>query len=328
MKESTLSIPADFEPHANTVMSFAVHREWGSDRERVEDELEAVIRAIAEDEPVTLLTPPDLLGAVRSRGLPPEVEIVPAPVDDIWMRDIAPVFAHGPDGIVAIDLNFNGWDNSWRRPSRPGDRLARIFDFGVPVVSTPFVGEGGAILSDGRGLAIATRSCLLGRNPHLTEADLSAALAALGLSTILWLDGDPKEPITSGHPDGYLAFLPDGGLLVETIDPGAGHRGRHRDLIALRRASAEGIVGRLRSVASAGERWLELADDLFAATYVNLFVTRRQVITARFGDPFGDGAAERTLAACFPGRRIRMLDLNGILRGGGGVRCLTQPVPA
>lgn len=100
MKESTLRIPADFEPHANTVMSFAVHREWGSDRERVEDELESVIRAIAEDEPVTLLTPPDLLGAVRSRGLPPEVEIVPAPVDDIWMRDIAPVFAHGTDGII------------------------------------------------------------------------------------------------------------------------------------------------------------------------------------------------------------------------------------
>lgn len=82
---------------------------------------------------MTLLTPPDLLGAVRSRGLPPEVEIVPAPVDDIWMRDIAPVFAHGPDGIVAIDLKFNGWDNSRLRPSRPGDRLARIFDFGVPV---------------------------------------------------------------------------------------------------------------------------------------------------------------------------------------------------
>lgn len=309
-------------------MSFAVHREWGSDREGVEGELEAVIRAIAEDEPVTLLTPPDLLGAVRSRGLPPEVEIVPAPVDDIWMRDIAPVFAHGPDGIVAIDLNFNGWDNSWRRPSRPGDRLARIFDFGVPVVSASFVSEGGAILSDGRGLAIATRSCLFARNPHLTEADLSAALAALGLSTILWLDGDRKEPITSGHPDGYLAFLPDGGLLVETIDHGAGRRDRRRDVMALRRASADGVLGGLRHIARPGERCLEFADDLFAATYVNLFVTRRQVITARFGDPFGDGAAERTLAACFPGKRIRMLEINAILRGGGGVRCLTQPVPA
>ncbi|MCP1942550.1 agmatine deiminase family protein [Bradyrhizobium japonicum] len=328
MKEPTLRIAADFEPHANTVMSFAVHREWGSDRESVEDELEEVIRAIAEDEPVTLLTPPDLLGAVRSRGLPPEVEIVPAPVDDIWMRDIAPVFAHGPDGIVAIDLNFNGWDNSWRRPSRPGDRLARIFDFDVPVVSASFVGEGGAILSDGRGLAIATRSCLLARNPHLTEADLSAALAALGLGTILWLDGDRKEPITSGHPDGYLAFLPDGGLLVETIDHGVGHRGRRRDVMALRQAYANGLVGELRYVAGPGERWLEVAHDLFAATYVNLFVTRRQVITARFDDPFGDAAAERTLAACFPGRRIRMLEITAILRGGGGVRCLTQPVPA
>jgi len=102
-----------------------------------------VIRTIAEDEPVTLLAPPDLVGAARARFAGAGVEIVPAPVDDVWMRDIAPVFAKRGDETVAIDLNFNGWDNSYRRPSRPGDRLARTFDFGVPVIGVPFVGEGG-----------------------------------------------------------------------------------------------------------------------------------------------------------------------------------------
>lgn len=324
---SGIRIPADFEPHARTVMAFAVHREWGADRERVERELETVIRAIAEDEPVTLLTPPDLVASARARGFGPDVEIVPGPVDDIWMRDIAPVFAHDDGGIVAVDLNFNGWDNSWRRPSRPGDRLTRTFDFGVPVVSVPFVGEGGAILVDGKGTAVATRSCLLARNPHLSEADISAALGTLGLRTVIWLDGDRKEPITSGHPDGYLAFLPDGGLLVENIDHGPGRRARQRDVMALRRASAEGAVGELRYLGRPGERWLEFADDAFAATYANVFPTRRHVITAKFGDPFGDGAAERALVACYPGRQVRMLEINAILRGGGGIRCLTQPIP-
>ena len=45
-----IRIPADFEPHARTIMAWAVHREWGADRERVERELETVIRAIAEDD--------------------------------------------------------------------------------------------------------------------------------------------------------------------------------------------------------------------------------------------------------------------------------------
>lgn len=73
-----IRIPADFEPHARTIMAWAVHREWGAARERAEYELDTVIRAIAEDEPVMLLTPPDLVGAAKRRRFGPEVEIVPA----------------------------------------------------------------------------------------------------------------------------------------------------------------------------------------------------------------------------------------------------------
>ncbi|MCA1501674.1 agmatine deiminase family protein [Bradyrhizobium sp. NBAIM14] len=179
---ASIGIPADFETHARTIMAWAVHREWGGDRERVERELETVIRAIAEDEPVTLLTPPDLVGAAKQRGFGVEVEIVPAPVDDVWMRDIAPVFAKRGGDTVAIDLNFNGWDGS--RSGRPGDRLARTHDFGVPVIGVPFVGEGGAFITDGAGLAVATRSCLLSRNPHLDEAAIERSFGHIGIHTV------------------------------------------------------------------------------------------------------------------------------------------------
>jgi agmatine deiminase len=47
-----IRIPADFEPHARTIMARAVHRELGADREH-----DGVIRAVADDEPVILLTP-------------------------------------------------------------------------------------------------------------------------------------------------------------------------------------------------------------------------------------------------------------------------------
>jgi hypothetical protein len=39
-----IRIPADFEPHARTIMAWAVHREWGADRERGERERGGVIR--------------------------------------------------------------------------------------------------------------------------------------------------------------------------------------------------------------------------------------------------------------------------------------------
>jgi agmatine deiminase len=323
----SIRIPADFEPHARTIMAWAVHREWRSDRERVERELETVIRVIAEDEPVTLLTPPDRIGAARLRSFGPEVEVVPAPVDDVWMRDIAPVFAKRGGDTVAIDLNFNGWDGA--RGARPGDRVARTHDFGVPVIGVPFVGEGGAFITDGEGLAVATRSCLLSRNPHLDEAAIGRSFGRIGIQTVVWLDGDRREPITTGHPDGYMAFLPDRSLLVEAIDRGHGRRTRARDIAALYQAVHE---DRLRGLTPFGSRphesCFEFAEAQFAGTYLNLFVTRRSVLTARFGDPQADPRAESQLREHFPGREIRMLNINAILRGGGGIRCLTQPVPS
>ena len=55
------------------------------------------------------------------------------------------------------------------------------------------------------------------------------------------------------------------------------------------------------------------------------------MLAARFGDKREDLCAEQQLRDPFPERGIRMLDINAILpflHGGGGIRCLTQPLPA
>ncbi len=187
------------------------------------------------------------------------------------------------------------------------------------------VGEGGAFLSDGRGLAIATRSCLLARNPHLTADDIRAAFGSIGMRTTIWLDGDRDEPITSGHPDGCLAFAPDGTLLVEPIARGRGRRRRERDIAVLQRLVADGSISALRRFAPPEPDTFAGEPDGFAATYLNFFVTRRSLITASFGA--ADDAACRDLAALFPNREIRTLCINAILCG-GGIRCLIQPVPS
>lgn len=101
-----IRIPADHEPHACTIMAWAVHREWGAEKEQVERELDGAIRAIAEYELIQLLTPPDLVPAARARKFGPAVEVIPAPVDDIWMRDIAPVFAKRGADTIAYRLQF------------------------------------------------------------------------------------------------------------------------------------------------------------------------------------------------------------------------------
>jgi len=51
------------------------------------------------------------------------------------------------------------------------------------------------------------------------------------------------------------------------------------------------------------------------------------VIGAKFGDAERDEAARKALAIAFPGRKIIMLRIDAIASGGGGVHCLTQPMP-
>lgn len=84
--------------------------------------------------------------------------------------------------------------------------LARTHDFGVRVIEVPLVGEVGAFITDGAGLAVTTRSCLLSRNPHLEQAAITRLFGRFGIHTVIWLDGDRREPITSGHPNGFMAF--------------------------------------------------------------------------------------------------------------------------
>ena len=150
-------------------MAWAVHSEWSDWVDAVKAELSDVIRAVAKFEAVRLLTPPHEAIEARARFAGENVEVIEAPVDDIWMRDIAPTFAMRNEQVVAIDWNFNGWGSTKERPSRPGDQLAKLAEgvFGVPRISVPFVADGGALFTDGRGTLITSIGCLFNpnRNP-------------------------------------------------------------------------------------------------------------------------------------------------------------------
>lgn len=341
---ANIRIPAEWEPHACCWMSWAVHDEWGKARNAVKRELSEVIQTIARYEPVRVLAQrgQELREALREFACFPSITVIEAPVDDIWMRDIAPTFAwrgsgHG-QALVAIDWNFNGWGGTNERLSRPGDRLARVASsvFGVPSVSVSFVADGGAMVTDGRDTVITTRSCLLNPNRNAVRRGkdrqrlIETEFAKLGVRQVIWLEGDPCEPLTSGHTDGYVLCAPSGVVLVETYDD----KGieppmwREHDVAILERAtSADGRAFKVTRVRAPRRRYWTSDADTFAPCYLNAYAANGAVISARFGDAERDKAAHRALAKAFPGREIVMLRIDAIAEGGGGVHCLTQPMP-
>jgi agmatine deiminase len=329
-----IRIPADWEPHVCCWMAWAVHKEWENWIGTIKDELATIIETIARFEPIKLLTPRSELAEAQSRFSGGNIEIVEAPVDDIWMRDIAPTFALQNSEAVVIDWNFNGWGNSRERPSRPGDRLAQSKAFGVSRITSSIVAEGGAFITDGEGTLIATRSCLLNTNRNSAhkgvaqERIIEREFARFGIVRTIWLEGEPDEPITNGHVDGFAMFTAPGHLLIETAGTGPEQRcSRERDIALLRRSlDAAGRKLKVDRVFGPRQRYWRFRGPLWSPCYLNAYIANGAVITACFGDRERDEIAKEALAQVFPDREIIMLRIDHIANGGGGIRCLTQPM--
>ena len=328
-------MPDESEPHQRTWMAFgASEKVWGGKLlKEVQRNLATIAVAIAEHEPVSMLVRNEDLPIARNL-IGSAVELIPCPLDDLWIRDSGPVFVANDAGEAAgIDFNFNGWGEK-----QDFDRDTAVADFvtakaGIRRLETSLVLEGGGIEVDGQGTAIITESCVLNsnRNPGLSKAACATELGRLlGIDRIIWLPGIKGKDITDGHTDFYARFARPG-VVVAGYDPDPSsfdHPVTKRHLEILRGAQGAG-GGKLEVAVIGGPSRVRdrFASDDFAAGYINFYVCNGAVIAPEFGDGKADGAAKATLERLFPSRKVVQLNIDGIAAGGGGIHCTTQQQP-
>ncbi len=334
-------MPAESAPQDRVWMAFPSEGYSLGDNETEHHEARstwaAVAHAVLEFEPVTVVVDPAEMVVAR-RYLSAAVEIVEAPLNDAWMRDIGPTFVHADDGsVAAVDWVFNGWGaQDWARWDRDAKIGAAVAGWaGVPVVSSELVNEGGGIQVDGQGTVLVTETVQLdpGRNPGATKADIEAELArTIGATHAVWLPRgltrDSERFGTRGHVDIVAAITSPGRLLLH-----AQHSDGHPDHLVckeIREALAD-------TRDAAGRPWeiVELpAPDLLTDaegyvdySYINHLVVNGGVIACAFGDP-RDADAAAILAEQYPGRRVVSVDARPLFERGGGIHCITQHQPA
>lgn len=297
----------------------------------------AVAHAVLEFEPVTMVVDPAEMPAAR-RYLSSAVDIVEAPLDDAWMRDIGPTFVHAEDGsVAAVDWVFNGWGaQDWAQWDLDSKIAAAVADWsGVPVVDSKLVNEGGGIQVDGLGTALVTETVQLdpGRNPGATKADVEAELArAIGADHAVWLPRgltrDSQRFGTRGHVD-IVAAIPSPGRLMLHAQPADNHPD-HLVCKEIRAAIEQtgDVAGRpweIVDLPAPGQ--LTDADGFVDYSYINHLVVNGGVIACAFGDP-RDADAAAILAEQYPGRRVVSVDARPLFARGGGIHCITQQQPA
>ena len=247
-------VPADDVPHARTWMSWPSRRGvWGLRLGGVQEDIALIARTIAQFEPVVMCAPDDWTADKARARCGPAVEVITAiPTDDLWMRDIAPVFRRdGYGGLEAVVLNFNGWGNKQvhHDDARAAERLAA--HRGLRHSFADFVGEGGAIETDGDGTVMATESSLVNKNRNrgMSRDEIEdAVLEAYGADRMIWLPGIRGEDITDDHVDVTSRFVRPGHrplpqLRVRRLLPQLPPRQRRRHHGPVRRP----VQGRRRS---------------------------------------------------------------------------------
>jgi len=167
MEESSHPIPAgegyrmppESAEHEATIVAWPCRAElWDDLMPAAKAEYAGVANAIAEFEPVIMVTSASG-GATEARAaLSGRVDIVEIPLDDSWVRDNGPVFCTDSQGRRAgVHFRFNAWGGKypgWDRDEQAGGVLAERY--GDSVYRAPLVLEGGSVIIDSEGRLVTT----------------------------------------------------------------------------------------------------------------------------------------------------------------------------
>jgi agmatine deiminase len=325
-------MPAEWEPHERCWMAWPCRVDfWGENLAATHQAYASVANAIAEFEPVTMLSPPDFADVAR-KLCSDKVTVLPVALDDSWMRDSGPNFVVSDTGQLAASIfHFNAWGQKhkpWGKDAAIGHRIAEYL--GVPTFTSTIYMEGGGINVDGEGTVLATTQNVLhqNRNPGLSQAEAGQVLCdALGTEKVLWLPGDPDDTETDGHIDGIACFIAPARVLLEVCPVKGTERfdNMQANLEAIAgQTDARGRTIEIETIEEAYEA--ERRSEIFACSYINFYIANGAVVMPAFGIDRDQDARDK-LAKLFPDREIVQVNIADIAIGGGGIHCITQQQP-
>ncbi|AKH43152.1 agmatine deiminase [Altererythrobacter atlanticus] len=324
----TLHMPAEFAPQDWIWIGFPHdEREWPGVLHRAQEQIAAFANAVAETGQEVRLVVRDAANEMRARDLVSGAVTCERHVyGDIWLRDTGPlVLPDGKGGRIARRFGFNGWGGKFEMEGDHTVGAALAASAGLPCDSTDWVLEGGAIDTDGTGLAVTTEQCLLNpnRNPGLSKDEIAANLARdLGFERILWLGDGLLNDHTDGHVDNLARFVAPGRLALPLPsgpdDPNAA-------IYADARARALDFGLDVADVPSPG--MMGEGDHVEPASYMNFAICSDIVIVPIYGSVHDeDGVA--AVRELFPHRAVIGLMADAVLAGGGSFHCASQHVPS
>lgn len=308
-------MPAEWEPHEATWVSWPRSDQLsypGNHWERARPEYLAMVRTLAESEPVFVnvgsLEEERWIKENFARAELENLQCFPITTDEPWCRDHGPTFVLDEAGKrVAIDWTYNAWGEKYTPYDRDFSAARAMAEaLGIPVEKPGIVAEGGAIESNGVGHVLTTASSLLNpnRNPDLAKEECEEVFRNwLGAEKVSWITGEIPGDDTDSHVDTLTRFVSSTAIV-----------------------SAVPIEG-LEAILLPHPPAISHERKPLPASYANFYIGNRTVLVPGYGSA-SDKEAVAILKEHFPDREVRSLSSRELIFGLGSFHCLTQQLPA
>ncbi len=330
----TWRMPPEWEKHERTWLAFPTSGYTLGDTEGEHEAARStwanVANQASEFERVTVVVNPGD-ESIAKKYLSGQIELMPIPIDDAWMRDSGPTFVTDNGKLGAVNWVFNGWGaQGWAefgKDSKLAGAIAK--ESGATRIDSEMVNEGGGIHISGDGTVLLTETVQLGkgRNPTWSKDQVEQEIhQKLGTSKAIWLKRgltrDYEEFGTQGHVDIVACFAPDGRVLYhDQRNP------NHPDYLVSAEVRETFIRAGVEVLSIPAPETLRDGEGFVDYSYINHYVLNNGVLLCAFDDP-RDKETKAILRDVYPGREIVLIDAKELFKRGGGIHCITQQQPA
>jgi agmatine/peptidylarginine deiminase len=341
MNDSTLRLPAEWEPQAAVLIAWPhADTDWAERLTSVETTYAALAAAVTRFESLVIVVPDAAVRShaealIRAAGADlARVRFVELPYDDTWLRDSGPItLRNGTDGFQLTDFRFTGWGGKFGA-EQDDALIAGLVQAGVfgraAHKRVDWALEGGGVESDGAGTVLTTWRCLTQRHPEQSRDEMSAILRdSLHASRILWLDfGYLEGDDTDAHIDTLARFAPGDRIVFQACDDASDPHFEELKRMADELAALRTMDGKpytlhplpwAKPIVDEGRR--------LAASYANYLIVNGAVLVPAYGDA-ADDAAARIIGEAHPGREVVQVPCRPLIWQNGSLHCITMQLPA
>lgn len=266
--------------------------------------------------------------------------------NDAWPRDIGPLWVQENEGVVAHGFRFSAWHGLY--PDTADDQAFAATlsqQLSIPFTSHPdLVLEGGAVSTDGAGVAVVHGASILRNNPDWTQTQIEQYLLhALQLQRIYWLTFAHPADETGGHADNHVQFASEDTVVcalpqpcdplyadyqqqLEAVRNWRNANGQPYHVVVLPQPPALVPVASDYVTVSTVDGVYPRGKHPLLASYVNFVRGANYLLVPQFQLP-EDAQACALLQQALPNIAVIPVNALEFIKAGGAIHCMTLPLP-